>query len=289
MGLGLPLARWIAQRLGGGVQVRSEPGVGSVFCLRIPVGPLGPGPWLTPGAARNWWQTHRDNSRPSQIALRGSVLLAEDSNEVRELLIFALERTGVRVEAVSNGLAAIESVKTASYDLILLDIRMPHVDGMQAARAIRALNYTGPLIALTASTTQTERDRILAAGFDDLWPKPISLERLVQLASAYLDSTPPAYSRTADPVNDRLKAVRTDFAQSLPDRMERLHKALEAADMEAVGELLHQLLGSSGTVGFMELSDQARIVHEQFKAGALTPASADLLRLYEIASQNSRG
>ena len=285
MGLGLPLARWIAQRLGGGVQVRSEPGIGSVFSLRIPVGPLGATPWLTPDEATSWSQAWRSHSKQPKVVLSGSVLVAEDSAEVRSLLKFALERTGVSVEAVADGFEAIQSVKTKTYDLILLDIRMPHVDGMQAAQAIRELQYAGPLIALTASTAQTERDSILAAGFDDLWPKPISLERLVELASAYLQSTPPVKDLLADSVAQRLSEVRADFAKGLPDRMERLRKALEAGDQEAVKEILHQLVGSSGTVGFMDLSAQATVVSEKLKTVSLSSTSPELLRLYEVAKQ----
>ncbi len=279
MGLGLPLARWIAHRLGGGLKVRSEPGAGSTFCLRIPVGPIGEAPWITPDAARTWWHAHCEMSPNSQLTLRGSVLLAEDSDEVRGLLKFALERAGVSVDTVANGFLAIEAVKTTSYDLILLDLRMPQIDGMQAARAIRELNYTGPLIALTASTTQTQRDRILAAGFDDLWPKPISLEHLVQLASAYLDSTPPAENRPPGAVTHRLSEVRADFAQGLPDRMERLHSAMKDADLETVKEVLHQLIGSSGTIGFMDLSQQATVVYEKFMTGSLCANSPELLHL----------
>jgi PAS domain S-box-containing protein len=283
MGLGLPLARWIAQRLGGSLDVRSTPGEGSVFTLRVPVGPLVSQEWITPDEAEQWWRVHRKKSPTPSMTLCGTVLLADDSEDIQRLLAYALKKAGATVVAVSDGRSALDAARQRHFDLILLDIRMPEMNGWEAAKAIRLAGYSGPLIALTASTTKTQQDLTLEAGFDDLWPKPISLEHLVELASAFLPSSPAPKEPGGDELKDRLESVRREFALGLPQRMDRLQRALENGDTDATGEILHQLLGSSGIVGFMDLSAQAQLVYAHFKSGLLTVQSAELNRLLEIA------
>ncbi len=252
IGLGLPLARWIAQRLGGTLEVRSTLGEGSVFMLRIPVGPLAPHDWITPEEAGQWWRLHRKTSPSQPMTLCGTVLLAEDSDDVRRLLTYALEKAGATVVAVPDGRSALESARQHPFDLILLDIRMPEMNGLEAARAIRLAGYSGPLIALTASTTRTQHELTLEAGFDDLWPKPISLEHLVEFASAFLPSAPASRDQSGTDLKDRLETIRTEFAHGLPRKIGRLRAALIDGNLDAAGEILHQLAGSGGIVGFIQ-------------------------------------
>ncbi len=286
MGLGLHLARGIAQRLGGSLDVRSRLGVGSLFTLRIPVGPLESQEWITAEEAGQWLRLHKEKSFGPLETLSGTVLLAEDSEDVRKLLTYALEKAGATVIAVADGKTAVETARQRHFDLILLDIRMPEMSGLDAARAIRNANYSGPLIALTASTTRTEQE-ILKAGFDELWSKPISLKGLVKLASAFLHSQPLQPVQTSEKINDRLAVIRAEFARGLPARMGRLHTALANNDLNTAGQILHQVVGSSGIHGYMDFSEQAQVVYTQCKSGELSPHSAELLRLYEMARQIS--
>jgi len=279
-GLGLPIARWIAQRLGGGLTVEPNPGGGSRFVLRVATGELEtawikPEDFATPLCSSGGPTTHAALPR-----LRGCVLVAEDADDARELITLTLHRAGAEVVAVSNGRDAVHTLKTRCIELALLDIRMPELDGLDAAAQIRADGYRGAMIALTASTSGSESERILAAGFDDIWPKPISLDELVERASAFLDVSPtdresrPTVAPRATPTTWN-RAV-AGFVASLDARMTSLRDAQTSADAERLKTVLHQLVGAGGLHGFMDLSYEAARLLAQLKTDSTTADRLDL-------------
>lgn len=282
MGLGLALARSIAVRLDGSLDVRSELGKGSTFRLRVPVGPLEERPWVSREVASQWGLLSRNDKSPS-ISLRGKVLLAEDADDVRRLMSEALRGAGAEVLDVPDGHLAVVAVQSGSFDLVLLDVRMPLVDGLEAAKRIRSMGYAGPMIALTASTTATEHERILTAGFDDLWPKPLSLQHLITLCSAYLQGDPQT-SRDSTIVR-KMDQIRGDYVRKLEGVIRSLRTALEQQDFDKAGDVLHRLVGSSGVMGFSELATQAARLYELCKAGELDVGSAVYSRFEHLAQR----
>ncbi|UCF34420.1 MAG: PAS domain S-box protein, partial [Phycisphaerales bacterium] len=183
VGLGLPLTRWIAQQLGGSIGVRSKPGHGSTFTLRVATGPLEGIEWIMPQAITSSLLTEsQEADRDLTQQVEGSVLLAEDFRDARELIEHALRSAGAHVTTVENGEEAVKVATSRPFDLILMDIRMPVMNGLEATRELRRRGCLTPIIALTASTAEGEQKRILEAGFDDLWTKPISLKGIVERA-----------------------------------------------------------------------------------------------------------
>jgi signal transduction histidine kinase/ActR/RegA family two-component response regulator len=173
-GLGLAITREIVQMMDGEIITTSTPGKGSRFAIAIPsrfVERQEPAP---AGA-----EPPQDEApRP---ALR--ILVAED-NDVNQILINAvLARMGHRVHLVANGHLAVEAVRRGDYDLVLMDLQMPGMDGMEATQAIRALGdarATLPIIAMTANAFEEDRRACLAAGMDDYVAKPIDVDRLAE-------------------------------------------------------------------------------------------------------------
>lgn len=171
-GLGLAIARQLVELMGGVIDVRSAPGQGSTFrfTLRAPPCPA-PAEDEPPGAALE---------RPAR-ALR--VLVADDNATNQCLIKALLHRAGHAVVPVGNGREAVEAARGGGFDAVLMDIHMPVMDGLAAARAIRALPGPAgrtPIVALTASVLADERARYLEAGMDDCLPKPIDVAALAR-------------------------------------------------------------------------------------------------------------
>ncbi len=169
-GLGLAISARLVSMMGGRIWVESEPGRGSTFHLTVSLTPAPPVPRELPVAA----------PAPALASLR--VLLAED-NEVNQLLARRLlEQAGHKVTAVGNGLEVLAALETGTFEVILMDVQMPELDGFAATAAIRAAErQTGmhqPIIAMTAHALKGDRERCLEAGMDEYISKPISAAQL---------------------------------------------------------------------------------------------------------------
>lgn len=166
-GLGLAISKKLAEAMQGTVHCQSELGVGSCFSLWIPVQSC-PGPQVPA-------TIEKDRS------LAGlEVLIAEDNLTNQRVIIGLLNKLGVKSRLVSNGLEALQVMQQESFDLVLMDCQMPHMDGYEATQQIRALlgDNSPPIIALTAHALASDRARCLQAGMTGYLTKPVSLQRL---------------------------------------------------------------------------------------------------------------
>jgi PAS domain S-box-containing protein len=298
VGLGLPLARYIARQLGGDVTVESHENRGTTFTLRATTGPLDNAAWITPDEMIVETKRHpMPLESTSPLRLRGSILLADDFADTRNLIEGFLSDRGATVTAVENGQAAVDAASQQSFDLILMDVRMPVMDGLTATKELRRRGFLMPIIAFTASTMESDRERVLKSGFDDLWTKPLSMSHLAEQVAAYIGDT--SCSADPDPANEtsgsrfgtdspRFRAARADFVRHLPERLQRLKSALEAENLPQADEILHQLVGAGGTHGFGEISEKAAELLVGVRNGTVARDSAldplfDLLRQAEAA------
>ncbi len=209
-GLGLAISRRLAEMLGGDITVESEPGAGSEFCLTIPTGQLHgvkmidqastsvePAVLDSKGAA-GWDQSHWWGPRgAAQAEACGSptldyrILLAEDCADNQRLISSVLKKAGADVTVVENGRDAVDRAMAAvdgrregdppaPFDVILMDMQMPVLDGYEATKQVRDRGYTGPIMALTAHAMAGDRQKCIDAGCDEYVSKPIDRPKLIR-------------------------------------------------------------------------------------------------------------
>jgi signal transduction histidine kinase/ActR/RegA family two-component response regulator len=198
-GLGLRISNSLAQKLGGGIEIESQQGTGSTFTVTIDPGDLKQVRMLSAeqiatraleAAAARSDPAFEKNDKPI-AGLR--LLLAEDGPDNQRLIVLLLEKAGAEVEVAENGQLAVEKAQAAGetgtpFDVILMDMQMPVLDGYSATRQLRREKYTRPIIALTAHAMAEDRQKCLDAGCDDYTTKPIDRKELVKLVRRLADA-----------------------------------------------------------------------------------------------------
>jgi len=187
-GLGLTISKQLVTMMGGRITVKSEPGIGSTFDITIPFA-------LSRPAVDQPQSEETEKGTPqiiSGIPGRLKILLAEDNPVNRKLAVTMLKKRGYRVLPVENGREAVAAWEKEPFDLIVMDIKMPEMDGLEATRTIREKEKgTGrhiPIIALTAHALKEDRGKCLAAGMDDYLSKPVKAERLFMIIDKLTDA-----------------------------------------------------------------------------------------------------
>ena len=189
-GLGLAISKKLAGELGGDIEVSSTPGKGSTFTLTILTGPLSGVKFVDKPTETFQPPAHPHGSAVPLERLDYRVLLAEDGLDNQRLIKTLLEKAGAEIEVADNGRIACHLALEAladekPFDVILMDMQMPVMDGYKATVALREAGYTGPIIALTAHAMSSDREKCLNAGCDDHVIKPVDRHTLISVVGKY--------------------------------------------------------------------------------------------------------
>ena len=231
------------------------------------------------------------------------ILLAEDDDIGRKVALMILESLGCRADVAVNGLEAVEAVEKGGYDVVLMDLQMPGLDGLEATRRIRetSLPSQPTIIAMTARATGEDRELCLAAGMDGYLTKPVRKENL-QLAllnaTVQTDSdAPPTRDAGIDP--DRMAVLlRTGgraminelidlYLDEMPVRLDLLREAVEAGDAEAVRAAAHKIKGSSANLGLPGVASASATLEDVGRRGDLEEADR-LVNFVVMAFERAR-
>lgn len=261
-GLGLYLSRSLAKKLGGDITVSSKAGKGSCFSIRIAAQLVDDSKWLKDISNP---QEEDSSSRPMSLpVLTGQVLLVDDNINNQKLFSLYLEKLGVDVSVAENGEEAIEMAIKQNYDLILMDMQMPVLDGVEAVRILRQRKYNNPIIALTANAMREDVEKYLEAGCDDLIAKPVNRDKFNQVIASYLKEnepqvqviTPLASTLLAEGGMEFLELVES-FVEGLPAIIEEIVCANTQQKLNELKKIAHDLKGAGGSYGYPAISDIA--------------------------------
>ncbi|HVR48646.1 MAG TPA: PAS domain S-box protein [Pseudorhodoferax sp.] len=273
-GLGTTIARQLTELMGGHIVVASTLGKGSCFEVHLPL-PVGHRPVAPAG-----------DVAPSLPALE--ILVADDVEQNIELLELMLQADGHRVQAARNGLDAVDRCRQRRFDLVLMDVHMPDMDGLAATRALRAFeDSTGqaptPVIALTASVLVSDRQAALRAGMNGFATKPIITSQLYGEIARVLGIQPPSPTplseRTTPAIVDwerglelwgspeRLVQAISRFVANEKDSPTTMRMLAAQQDLSAVAALTHRICGIAGNLALTELHAKALDLDSAARAG----------------------
>jgi PAS domain S-box-containing protein len=243
---------------------------------------------------------------------KARILLAEDNITNQQVAMGILNKFGLRVDAVANGAEALKALESIPYDLVLMDVQMPVMDGLEATRQIRSsrstvINCTIPIIAMTAHAMQGDREKCLEAGMDDYVSKPVAphtlIERLKKWLPKNLDKSDhikqkqgpekTKESQIAEPLiwdkagmlerlmddEELARKIMDGFLADIPQQIQTLKAFLKAGDISGAERQAHTIKGASANIGGEKLRAVAFEIEKTARQGNLTAASAYIVNL----------
>ena len=314
-GLGLTISRGFARAMGGDITASSAYGQGTTFSLWLVAGHPAAITLLAPDLLAQYAQTQAPVTTTRWIFEPRHVLVVDDGVENRQLVRVLLEDVGLRVSEADNGQVALDRIAAESFDLVLMDMQMPVMDGETATRRLRERGCDLPIIALTANAMKGFENELEAAGFSGYQTKPIDVDALLaelaarlggQAAPADLTATEtessPAVDRAAmapaqidDAIVSRLAmhaklgGIVSRFVAQLPSRLTQMNAALVAADWTELAGHAHWLKGAGGSMGYDMLFEPAKLLEDSANAANVEATRAVLAQLHRLDQQIQRG
>ena len=328
-GLGLTISRGFARAMAGDIVISSVLGQGTTFSLWLEAGDLATATLLSIDDL-----AEAAAVQPAAVAVRwqfppARVLVVDDGVENRQLVRVLLEEVGLHIEEAENGQIAVDRVAAERFDLVLMDMQMPVMDGATATRTLRDRGCMLPILALTANAMKGFERQLDEAGFTGYLTKPIDIDALMRelasrLGGQALERTPalqpavtPSIATTTgtsstplslavavalalpaastEPIVSRMAGsgklgrIVARFVEQLPARLEQMDQAVQRADMTELSALAHGLKGAGGSMGFDDLFEPSKALESAAHASDVAAISAVMAELHQLEGRILRG
>ncbi len=221
-------------------------------------------------------------------ALKTRVLLVEDDPSTARLAKLFLTQLRAEVEHAPDGAKAVELATAGTFDVILMDIDMPEVDGLAATAKLRSQGYSGTIFAVTAMTEPGDSEKCIEAGCDGYYPKPYGRELLATIIDSLHQK--PIVSSLAEDLS--MTEIIREFVEELPPKLQKIEAAVQASDLPALQKLCRSLKGEAGGYGFEPISNAAANVEKaviaQTEASEIKKLTDQLIKLAHLAKSSPR-
>lgn len=293
-GLGLCISKNLAQRLGGDITVKSELDVGSCFTITIACN-------LQTPLADNLFLEQSNQLIPEKDPLLSfasnnfdaHILVAEDNPDNQLLIKLLLQTWGLEPDIANNGAEAVEMALVNDYQLIIMDMQMPVMGGLEATKILRHAAYDGPIIALTANVMNHDVDTYIAAGCDKALAKPIDKDALESVLVSYLHLEKDNQNKWDDILkSEKFQQINANYVANLPTYLDEIKSLQFSGNLVALRTLAHNIKGSAGCFNFDDIYHCAARLEDHLKSdskAALNELTANLINAIEqVISEQSK-
>jgi signal transduction histidine kinase/DNA-binding NarL/FixJ family response regulator len=268
-GLGLRISKLLSEMLGGTITAQSEKGKGSKFKLTTHVGNLIETKLVTEKPEDDNKTYSFDSTNGNHYVFKGQILLAEDNSDNQALVQLLINKTDSLLDFADNGEIAVEKALAGNYDLILMDMQMPVMDGLEATALLRQSGFSAPIIALTANARSQDIKNCYDAGCSGFISKPIDREKFYSSLNKFLSEKTIADQKPNTNQQSALHKLQLKFITSMPESLSTLEKAIIEKDLATIKKVLHSIKGMGGSFGYPEISQHALELEEIFEKKGL--------------------
>jgi CheY-like chemotaxis protein len=269
----LCISKNLAQLLGGDVVLKSEVGVGSRFAISVACHLSGKKPELELLTEHSQLTPEKDPLLSfASNHFDANILVAEDNPDNQLLIKLLLQTWGLEPDIASNGAQAVEMALVNDYQLIIMDMQMPVMGGLEATKMLRHAAYDGPIIALTANVMNHDIDTYLNAGCDKALGKPIDKDALESVLVSYLHLEKDNQNKWDSLLkSEKFQQIADNYLANLPTYLNEVKALQHSDDWEALRSVAHSIKGSAGCFNFDDIYQTAGALEDNLKSNNKVP------------------